>query len=614
MRASRLIGITAVTVTPALFSAPVSAQFKADFSNGSIPKTMRTENVGGVLPDSECYKHGFTESGWTVDRVGITGYAAVSPTFNGKGESVENRLTIPSIEIGEDFILRWKACSVYPDFPDSYRVEIRAGGNEWQVLAKVNDEEPEWTHRALSLNEFTGKTVDIAFTADSDNGYLLAIDDIFCGISEECLELTDLTLPYFGTLTSGRASVTVRVTNIGSPLAEGCIFSITTSDGYECSTTLSESLPTGESRDVVFEVPMTNDTLTEYTVKHESVSGNINTVNGCFYSSDYVRLPVVDEGTGTWCNNCPAGMVELESFLRKMRGAAVSLVTHSGDRMANDAYWNGLGFYAVPYFMLNRDKSTQYSNTEKFETSMYRPTYMLPQISSLATASDGSLDVGVKTWFSRQTENFSDRYRLAYVLTSEFHRPDEPRFRQENNSTKTSARQFYFLPSKIPAVLMKYHNVTLTSETAFTGMENSLPASPETGIPYTHSFNIPLPDMAESFINTNLIVYIIDTESGIIENATRIHIDEDALLGIISPVADNIGFSVRADSNGVCRLDGITHGEHFHIESYDLSGRRTAHTEGVFCGNPVTLKMPKGPAVIRAVSDSSTAVCKVVIR
>ncbi|MBK8699652.1 MAG: choice-of-anchor J domain-containing protein [Saprospiraceae bacterium] len=92
-------------------------------------------------------------------------------------------------------MLSWNALVYDPAFPDGYEVRIMTDvptggtgviGNQISnstVLYSTTSETPSWTTRFVNLNAYTGQSVYIGFRNNSDNQFLLLIDDIKVEVS-----------------------------------------------------------------------------------------------------------------------------------------------------------------------------------------------------------------------------------------------------------------------------------------------------------------------------------------------------------------------------------------------------------------------------------------------
>ena len=176
--------IASGVVLPALpvRSESATSAYNLNLNSGHLPKGVETANVNGLLPKKTAYKRGYTETGWTVDRLYSLGYVAVTPTYTGEKSNCENTLTLPPLKIGNGYILRWNAQSLYRHFSESYRVEaIPADGGVGVILAEIDAEPHIPTLHSISLAPVEGQEVSLRFVCTSSEGYLLAMWDVQVG-------------------------------------------------------------------------------------------------------------------------------------------------------------------------------------------------------------------------------------------------------------------------------------------------------------------------------------------------------------------------------------------------------------------------------------------------
>lgn len=171
----------------ALSAQPMQAESSAPayslkLSSGSLPKDVETANANGLLPQMRAYGRGYTEKGWTVDRLYSFGYVAVTPTYTAGEGSCENTLTLPALKIEKGQRLRWKSQSVYRHFPESYRVEAVPADGSAPVILMEEEAEPYFaTPHDLSLSPVEGMEASLRFVCTSSKGYLLAMWDVQVG-------------------------------------------------------------------------------------------------------------------------------------------------------------------------------------------------------------------------------------------------------------------------------------------------------------------------------------------------------------------------------------------------------------------------------------------------
>ncbi len=504
--------------------APV---FELDLSDGMFPEDTYFSNLNGVLPERSAYKNGYTENGWIVDRLDNRGYVALSPTYNGEGESCRNILELPPAEIEPGFILSWEAKSVYRHFPEQYSVKVYLGEGSGPspVLLDVDKEDYFWTHREISLDEYAGRRVKIVFECTSDSGYLLALDKIMI-------------------------------------LRKG-----------------------GMEEPAVVDDP----------------------------SAGIVRRMMVDKATGMWCNNCPVADIRLDALRQQLGDRLVVLATHQGDPLQNLPYWDELKWYSLPRMMLNRIQATAGENIIKFQEYLDAPalfgiTMDIPEITA-----ERRLETAVHVRVAEPVDNASDRYRVGYVLTGNFHDPDNPIYRQKNNCVLPAYGAYYYLPSEIKAPLVYFDHVTLTSETAFTGIEGSLPVDLDPAGSYDADLSVDIPELLESSSDASLVAFVIDTATGEIMNVVEASPSSLSAVGSVggAEVSDP-ALSVDCYGNVLTRL---LRGESFRLDVFAPDGRILFSESGISSGDD-TFRIPSfdGIVIIRLSSPSGIGIARLKIR
>lgn len=324
----------------------------------------------------------------------------------------------------------------------------------------------------------------------------------------------------------------------------------------------------------------------EVTTEETPTTGSVSETNGDGY--DFQRKYVVDRGTGTWCNNCPTGDLALDALEDQFGDRVIPLNTHINDVISNPEYWAWLKWYSIPRMMLNRIKRSEGENTKNFDSYLDLPTQFAVKVDG-PEETDMGLQFTASVMVNEEVDNSEDRYRMAYVLTGDFYEPTNPRFRQENNCTQPSYGAYYFLPSKIPAALMYYKDVTLTGETAFTGIEGSLPASLVAGEEYEVKLDVDFPSWDYSPYDGRVVAYVLDTETGEIMNAGVKGIfdepgePEDPWARVSDIIVSGSNLSLSAADG--CIYSNLMAGDEYTLDILSLEGITISSETGVAAGN-----------------------------
>lgn len=601
-------------LAPAWISMRAQALFTADFQSGLIPAEISVKNEG-ELPAEIGYRRGYTTDGWTVDRVDTKGYAAISPTFT-RDKASRNILTLPALKPEGNTVLRWQAESVYADFPDCLSVELFYPSSGEKVTGLSIEKVPsEWTTYLLPLPR-TGEEVEISFITGEKPGYLLAIDDIFVGTPDSpLLDVTGIPASFYGKTelkdpngNEGTIAVACNIFNAGAPL-ENPDFRWKIGD-TEVEGAAPDHIATGETFTVTGEIRATIDSPAEYTLAFGSGENEVKLHSGTIFVSDYKRCLLVDEATGMWCNNCPEGSLNLVELRRTFGNDVATLVTHTGDPLEEPDYWSSLKFYAIPYFKLNRIKESSYSSLQNFPQYYREPTRFDIEIASGEESDNGVLEVTVKAAASENADVTVDTYGIGYVVTGNFSGDTE--WYQKNNATRSTSGAYYFLPTNIPWQLLKYHDVTLTSEFAFTPLPDMLPAGlgPEG---CERHFSITKPNRLGDWKDGFLTVFILDKTSGIVMNARKLPVASLPGHSSVPQISDtDSGLHLLPHADGTVTVSSETGGD-VRIEIIGTDGRiHTSRRVSLSPGEHHILRNETpGIAIVRASDSNGSAVCKI---
>lgn len=516
-----ILGIAAVSA----FAADAAA-YTLEFTNGRMPADVTVDNLNGAVPSNTGYRRGWTNRGWTIGQFGDKGYVAICPTYFKDDNTCESSITLPEQSVADTDMVRWEARAVYAPFEETYRIEARENGSEtWNLIGEYTAG-ASWETHVMPLAGYAGKNVSIRIVCTSRNGYMLALAGMFVGTPDDIRLVADNnTRRYFGSevAESGLADVEVNVFNSGITLESGSIVCL--SDGTETSRIdITEPWPTGESRRFHLAGEARMNVTTGYSVVYRPAEGeDVPLAAGKFFTSHFVRNILVDKATGMWCTNCTAGVIEMENLEREFGPNLIGVETHTAgssmDVLQNPQYYSQIQNYAVPMFMIDRIRASRDDNTGKFGPYYDREVNFRVALRSINVGSDNSLAVTAEVESASDIDNSNGRYRIGYVLTADFHEEDSKIYFQQNGCSLPRHRQFYYLPSRIMSNLIWFHNVSLTSTDAFTGIEGSIPSTLNTGSSYPYSWNIPCPPLLDDVNKARVNIFVLDTQTGQIENA-----------------------------------------------------------------------------------------------
>lgn len=171
--------------------------FEEDFTDG-IPAEWTIHNEDGLTPDSEVAD--FTD-GW-IGHIAGTDTAAASTSFYDPTGAANDYLITPLLSIGNFSKIVWSARSVDASYPDGYQVLISTTDTDpasfTDTLMTVTEESAYFSTRSveLDLEGYANQDVYIAFQNNTNNGYILLIDDVVL-LGAETASITNETFSDF---------------------------------------------------------------------------------------------------------------------------------------------------------------------------------------------------------------------------------------------------------------------------------------------------------------------------------------------------------------------------------------------------------------------------------
>lgn len=265
------------------------------------------------------------------------------------------------------------------------------------------------------------------------------------------------------------------------------------------------------------------------------VNGEPNTIDGSFEFTMNFLAPgtgfkpnvVAEEFTSIWCGWCPLGLSYMEKMTENHPDDFFLVTVHGNmggrrDPMTTNSFSKVLNTYAssFPAGVINRSISCDPRDIESYEdyyttiTSSLVPYYVGAECE--LSADSTTVTVKTETKFSMDTDNSTDRYQLAYILTEDHVGP----YNQSNSYSGMSddADGWEKNPS---SVSMLYDNVGRLLD-GYPGVAKSLPASFTALTAAEGTRTITIPTNVSNVKNMNVLVYLVDTNSGEILNAARV--------------------------------------------------------------------------------------------
>ncbi len=499
---------------------------KEDFSNG-IPANFTLIDNDRNTPSNDVMYAGFSKGvAWVAYDIENNGnmVAASTSWYNPSGQA-EDWMILPSITVEDDCILTWQAKAFDSKYSDGYSVYVSDKGNQTNdfdtttPIFSINSESSEWCEHKLSLEEYIGKDIYIAFVNNSTDCSMLLIDDIFVG-TPLAVDFTLTSTPQVEPYTPVTISISVFTE------LEETITSIKagyTYNGKEISAEYDNLSITAGNRHII-ELPETITPGKNEVIPIEIwVEYNGKRVNKKFNITGFSRRILVEDLTATWCAYCVSAIVALEELGKKYDDDFISIAIHCNDIMAISNY--ELHYTGLPTVWVNRSYSTSTLPHELYDYIETR-TNDIAEVGVIAQASiiNDKIFVNTQTYFAQNYDKH--QFRLTYVLIeNDVHVPDNEAYYQKNAYAGGSMGEmggFENKPEIIPPTEMYFQEVARVIEPSLDGLIGSIPETITAGIGYEYQHTFDLPDNVLHKENLQLVVIVNSVGTRKAYNAVKI--------------------------------------------------------------------------------------------
>lgn len=441
----------------------------------------------------------------------------------------------------------------------------------------------DWTDVSLSLSDFKGKNVYIAFVNQNErDGSAVFVDDIMV-VYEGDFTLAPLTQSTV--VAADEVEIRARVQMLDKDKRFDLLEAEwLTDDGLQRGTISISSPEPDENNgiDLVFAESLRpvagRETTYTISVTLDGESQNVShTIANLLF--DVTGRVLVEEGTGAWCGFCPQGLVALE-YLDKTYGERVVPVSvHCRDAFAFDEYDQFLALGAYPSARINRSVKVSYpvftdplsgryslsSDTgdqtfvDMVESELSQPCVAEIDIDGLSLDSRRVLTVDGHVRMAMQREDAP--YNLLAVITE-----DGLRAVQTNYLTGYTDPLFAEWGAKDAQVLTEYPDVArMIGGTSFYGESGVLPDLLSAGEIYPVGVRMALPGDI-NVDKARVVLVLIDATTGRAVNSVRSGYIAADLNGI-EGVPESGKFELR---DRTILFDGTEEG----VEVYGLDGVR----------------------------------------
>ncbi|MBK8700002.1 MAG: choice-of-anchor J domain-containing protein [Saprospiraceae bacterium] len=514
-----------------LFSAAFAQiKYSQDFENGF--GDMVLIDVDKKAPHAQVASY---TAAWNIRTSDGSKWAVSNSWYDPAGKADDWMITPVITDITANTVLTWRAFSADAQYKDSYEVRVSATGGTTpadfnKVLFTKAGENGDPIERSLSLKDYAGQQVRLAFRNISNDKFLLFIDDIqvFDAVQRDA-SLTDATVKKY-VLKGNEAIISYSFKNYGLSTINS--IDIEWTDGVESHVDERTGINVKffETYYGQFKTKVAVDEPEQINIKARvlKINGLVDSVavnnerslviHGL--DKDIPQKMVVEEGTGTWCGWCPRGAVNMAKMRDTYSDEFIGIAVHNEDPMMSDEYNAGItsipGFSGFPSVVINRASVQDPGDLEDILLNTVRNETGPAAIEVNSSITDRTITVEANIDFNTQFIN--EDLRLIAVLVEDSVVGTGSGYDQVNFYANVAAGimgGYESLPNPVPASQMVYNEVGRELLFGFDGRANAFGTEINSGDFADLSFDF---DVSPSYDINNLfvVVMIADGEGNIL--------------------------------------------------------------------------------------------------
>ena len=533
-------------VAVAFIGANAQTLFQQDFENGMDPMTLVDNDGRTPAPNVAAYA-----LAWNIANpaFGNGSNVAISNSWYAPAGAADDWMITPSIAIPATggVVLQWEAKAQDASFPDGYQVRISTTGTALadftNVAFNIGAEMTDWQTRSVDLAAYAGQNIHIAFRNNSNDMFLLLVDNIFVGaILNHDISIEKLNIDRYN-LTGGAVNISGEIKNLGyEPITT---FTLTWSDGtnsYPQTVTLSSPLALGQTTTFSHSTPLQITDTKAYNIQVSATNPNgvadqdgaNNSANATTFGLAYApaKTMFVEEATGTWCPWCPRGTEWMDFMAENYPDDFIGIAVHNSDPMTVDAYDAGLGefpdFPGYPSVIIDR---VLVEDPDQLEEQMSNSLDRLvpadiPTATAVLDVATRKISIDANTKFATSIANHDFRFNV--VLVEDGVTGTGAGYNQANNYAGAGAPtdpipgfglDWDAQPNPAPAAQMVYNHVARAILGGWAGTAGSIPATAALGENVSRSYpNVDF-DASWNPKKTHAVVMILDNSTGEVVNA-----------------------------------------------------------------------------------------------
>lgn len=513
---------------------------------------------------------------------GIMSTSWLSPAGQADRWAVTPQITVPQ---GSP-VLMFDVWAIDPSYPDGYEVWVSTSGNTPSdftgspVYSESQGPTGGYHTRTVSMESYAGQNVYIAFRNNSNDQYLLAMDNISVKtILENDVAVTDINFDVYNLIGSNPVGVDIK--NMGGNTVSSATVSWTVGSETHSTNLSNMNLSAGQTKSFTLDTPYEATSTGEKTITVEvsSVNGgadanptdNSLTKSVYFISHKPAKHVVIEEGTGTWCGWCPRGFVAME-YMYDNPGQFpyfIGIGVHYGDPMEVSGYTSevynqvGGGFpgsvvdrVEYPVSVTLNEWTNQYNNRK----NIIAPGQV--EMTGDYNPSTRGLTVSVNTRFYMDMSNAD--YRVSVVVVEDGVTGTGNGWGQENYYAGGSAGPMGGWEN-LPATVhnYEYNRTARATIGGYHGQAGSVPSQITDGALNAYEMTYTFPSHINPD-NVTLVALILDNSTGEIINGRETPLSNLSVENVEvknnfklypNPAADVVNVSFNEQMSGEVAMD-----------------------------------------------------------
>ena len=542
--------LTLLFLVTMFLGARAQVLFYQDFESGSISPMTAVDVDGKTVAPQVSLIAGPTFQPYQFADGNVV---AVSTSWFSPAGQADDYLISPPITVTDpNTYVTWRAYSPDAAFRDGYQVRISTTdslvGSFTTLALNVAAELTTWTTRSIKLTNYVGQTIHFAFRNNSNDKFLLYMDDI----KVEILKGTNAIVKSasFEKYNPSGTEVPLKtvVENHGYNPITSLLYQYTFNGTTYTDTVDGLNIAPLKSTTIIHNTMITLSNAGQFPVDINIISPNglddEEPANNTFSKSIYSlseQLPkkvLVEEATGTWCQWCPRGAVMMENLYATYGDQVLPVAVHNGDPMVVQEYDAGVGANISGYPSGLVDRKALNIDPLEFDSAY---NVYINRIVPVAVTTKVVWDPINRTATVTGTAHLSiassgNELRFNCIITEDnVHHPEDSGYDQVNAYSGGGAGDmggYEELPALVPADQMYYDFVARAIIGGFPGMENSVPEEVDANQDFDFAFTYEVPaDYDETQMKA--IILVQDEETGEILNGDIVALGETTAVPVI---------------------------------------------------------------------------------